>query len=113
MDLEPVEIPRLDAPDAIFSWSLFSLSLRQFTLFLLAAVIAVNVWTLLGLVGLGDPIRGSLEILVLALFAVLVVVFGWLRVGGQPFESYSAAYLRYHMRPRIAVWRRRGDEEVV
>jgi hypothetical protein len=110
--MEPVEIPRLDAPDAIFSWSLFSLSLRQFTLFVLAAVMSVNVWTLLGLVGLSDPMRGDLEGVVLVVLAVLALVFGWLKVGGQPFESYLVARIRYHIRPRIAVWRRRGDEEV-
>jgi hypothetical protein len=101
--MSPVQIPRLDAPDAVFSWSVVSLSLRQFALILLGSVGAVNVWSLLGTVGLGDA-REILALITVVVFVTMIVLFGWVRVGGQHFEYYLVARMRYYVCPRIAVW---------
>jgi hypothetical protein len=91
-------IPRLDTPDYILSFGSLDISVRQFLLLVLGFLLSANVWLSLAW------LDSVLFWLLLVLPVIVVLVFGWGTIQGQPLEYRIFALLRYLKRPKIYVW---------
>jgi hypothetical protein len=84
-------IPRFHNPDlVILSHGMVTLTVRQFTILLVAGLIAANLWPSLSFFAL--------------LPAILVLPFGWVAIAHRPLEVWLLVLLRYWFQPRLYTW---------
>ena len=98
-------IPQLNVPDYIFSAGGIDISVRQFLMIVAAVLIDINLY-----IELEPFLTSSMSAVVcwglLVIPIILALIFGWVKVQGQPLEIRLLRMMRYYGRPQIYVWQR-------
>ncbi|HLZ55566.1 MAG TPA: hypothetical protein VKR06_01350 [Ktedonosporobacter sp.] len=82
-----------------------SITVRQFTVILLAVMTMFNLWRLFSF------LPNIWRLCLTALPGVLLLPFGWFLVAGHSLESWLLILLWYGFQPRVCVWRRDESEQ--
>jgi hypothetical protein len=104
-----VKVPRLDLPDIAITWGGVDVSVRQLGFLIGGALVALNVWFALDILGQSSVLLLGVRGLLAAIPLGIALAFGWIKIQGRPLEHRLLAIWTYRKRPQIYVWRSLRD----
>ena len=88
----------LNLPDQVLTLWSCNLTARQLLLLLVGGGISGDLWHALAVLSAAPVVGQGIRV-------VLALVIAWYRHAGRYLEVWCLVLLRYHLRPRRAVWR--------
>lgn len=95
----------LKVPETVLTIGGLNLSVRQFFLLLLGLALGYQLWSGINRLLVILPVVVVLRWIVAAIPVLLSGTFAFVRLARRSLDAWCLVLLRYHLRPRLLVWR--------